>query len=215
MFYILVLSVVLLVVLIVWSQFNSKKEQSGGNSDRDIVIAKELVNIGNSLTDLGQALIKNITAVQFTSQSLDKITGKLHQKGELSVEDHRKLRDIVQVSKLADDQREKIEQDLGDSDSELEEKLKELKLQANKNHETLAEISNQLSSNDNDTVAAPLRSDAEQQRLQNEVQQTTKAIKEGCPVCPLYTETNPVNILEISNQGFGSIAPKGLGPNYV
>lgn len=222
MFYVLVLASVLLFVLVAWS--GRQTDQVGGNSDPDAVIAKELINAGETLTDFTKALANNSKAVIHTEQSLNNINGKLQKKGELNAEEHKKLRDIVDISKSADDQRDKIEQNL-DDDDDLLDMLKKLKLQANKNHETLVEISNKLTAGCNRredgtgtgsaATAAPLRSEDEQQQLNNEVQKTAKAIKDGCPVCPMYTETNPVNVLEVTNQGFGTIAPKTLGPNYV
>jgi len=37
-------------------------------------------------------------------------------------------------------------------------------------------------------------------KLEHQIKQDPK-----CPVCPMYSDTHPVNVLEVTNQGFGSI----------
>ena len=84
----------------------------------------------------------------------------------------------------------------------LEKHLCELKSHTYKSNATLTDIKNKLQSR-KDTKIGPKTIN----KKSSKVKQTVNVIKENCPVCPLYAETNPVNVLEVTGQGFGSIAP--------
>lgn len=94
----------------------------------------------------------------------------------------------------------------------LEKHMCELKRKAEKNQAILSDIRHKLQNTVEDRQYSPAPGKVpDQSEL---VHKTNRVIKQNeckpCPVCPLYAQTHPVNILEVSGQGFGTIAPTSI-----
>jgi hypothetical protein len=95
--------------------------------------------------------------------------------------------------------------------NKLEGHLCQLKGIMNTSQALLTNIKGKLENSvqESSTHASAL-SPQHQQAKKSMVRQTTRTIKANCPVCPMYAQTHPVGVLEVTNQGFGSIAPANL-----
>ena len=99
----------------------------------------------------------------------------------------------------------------------LEGTLEETKNAINVNKLLLSEISSKLTNVQESSpllVSSKNAQESESELLQNGV--TVKSINKSlkCPVCPMYANTYPVNVLEVERQGVGTIVPVPSHLNY-
>ena len=232
----LILGVVLLILYYIFTQSNIS--QSGGSLEdkeppyfkagKKIARRKSLIKADNSM----KVLNKNDKKITKDTKTLEKINKKLNHNGELNNKDHKKLQKIARKTKKIKDSTENIAKKvIGSNDHikltkhvlsnhndrlhKLEKYICQLRSEAGKNQNVLSDISNKLKDSVADTEAASVENVNERKQKKQAVQETSRVIKNNCPVCPMYSETNPVNILEVTGQGFGTIAPATLGPNYI
>jgi hypothetical protein len=102
---------------------------------------------------------------------------------------------------------------------QLEQYLCKITSGTNKNNALLADIKNKLQTSVTKKsislesgLGASIKSEEEQDDQKLQVEETTNKIRDNCPVCPINTgSNNPVDIKEVTNQGYGTIAPV-MGP---
>jgi len=87
---------------------------------------------------------------------------------------------------------------------QLDKYLCQLKKEVDKNQSILSDIKHKLQNTITkveSTGPSPIKDREELSTKKEKIDATTKVIAQNCPVCPLYAQTTPVNIMDITGHG--------------
>lgn len=217
----LALAFALLFLYCVFMKYGVIRDQIGGTSSG----SGSDPDPGSTITTLNhivhrEKLMKETDSdICRTAKCLTKINNKLNHGCKLSDKDHHTLQKIAKIEPSVHGRINFIDtinkknfdcknKNVLDRLKRLEKYVCQLKREANKNQNVLSDVNQKLQSSvttEEETAGpAPVDNDEEQKR---KITETSNVIKQNCPVCPMYAQTHPVNILEVTGQGFGTIAP--------